>query len=149
MEKTLVLIKPDAVQRRLSGEIINRLERKGLKLTAMKLMQMSREMAMEHYQEHEGKSFFESLVNFITSSPLIAMVWEGTGAVSLVRQLMGETDPQKASPGTIRGDLAIFTGTNLVHGSDSVESAEREIKLFFAEDELLEYHLSLTPWVEG
>ncbi len=149
MERTLVLIKPDAVQRGLSGEIIKRLEKKGLKPVAMKMMQMSREMAVKHYGEHEGKSFFESLVNFITSGPLVAMVWEGHGAISLVRTLMGPTDPQEAPPGSIRGDLAVFTGNNLIHGSDSPESAAREIELFFAEDEILDYDLALSSWIKG
>jgi len=149
LEKTLVLIKPDAVQRGLSGEIFSRLERKGLKLAAMKLMQMTEEMAAEHYREHQGKDFFHNLINFITSGPLIAMVWQGTGAISLVRSLMGATDPSKASPGTIRGDLAVFTGSNLVHGSDSPESAAREISLFFKEEEILDYQLTLSSWIEG
>ncbi len=149
MEKTLVLIKPDALQRGLCGEIIKRLEQKGLKPVGIKLMQMSREMAAQHYREHRGKDFFENLVRFISSSPLIAMVWEGPGAIFLVRSLMGATDPQKAAPGTIRGDLAVFTGCNLVHGSDSPESAEREINLFFQEEEVLDYSLALSSWIKG
>jgi len=149
MEKTLVLIKPDAVQRGLSGEVFCRLERKGLKLVAMKFMQMTEEMAAEHYKEHQGKSFYPSLVNFITSGPVIAMVWQGPGAISLVRNIMGATDPQKAMPGTIRGDMAVFTGSNLVHGSDSPDSAAREISLFFNDQEILDYHLTLSPWIEG
>ncbi len=149
MEKTLVLIKPDAVQRGYCGEIISRLERKGLKVVAAKMIQMSREMASKHYQEHEGKSFYESLINFITSGPVVAMVWEGPGAVTLVRALMGATDPQKADPGTIRGDLAVFTGNNLIHGSDSPESAEKEINLFFEPEEILDYEMSLSSWING
>jgi len=149
MEKTLVLLKPDAVQRGISGEIFKRLERKGLKLVAMKMMQMNRDKAATHYQEHEGKPFYESLISFITSGPIIAMVWQGSGAVSLARNLMGATDPQKAAPGTIRGDLAIFTGSNLVHGSDSTESASREISLFFDEEEIIDYQMTLSSWIEG
>jgi nucleoside-diphosphate kinase len=131
MERTLILIKPDAFARSLSGEIIARFERKGLKLDAMKLMRMSRDLAQQHYAEHEGKSFFEELVTFITSGPLVAMVLEGEQAVVAARQVIGATDPLKATTGSIRGDFAIEVGQNMVHGSDSGESAAREVALFF------------------
>src|SRR5213595_518267 len=131
MERTLILIKPDAFARGLSGEIIARFERKGLRLAAMNLMTMSRELAERHYAEHEGKPFFEELVTFITSGPLVAMVLEGDQAVDAARQVIGATNPLEASPGSIRGDFAIEVGQNMVHGSDSPESAEREARLFF------------------
>ena len=133
MERTLILVKPDAFARRLTGEIIARFERKGLTLVAMRLMTMSRELAERHYAEHDGKPFFDSLVEFITSSPLVAAIVEGPRAIAAVRQLAGGTDPvEKATPGTIRGDFGLETQFNLVHGSDSPESAEREIALWFA-----------------
>lgn len=135
-ERTLVLIKPDAVQRRLIGEIITRFERRGLRIVAMKMLWMDREMAERHYAAHRGKSFFEPLIEFITSGPLVAMVLEGKRAISVVRQTMGATDPGEADPGTIRGDFAMEIRYNLVHGSDSPETAEREIALFFREDEI-------------
>jgi nucleoside-diphosphate kinase len=131
MEQTLVLVKGDGVKRRLIGEIIRRLESKGLDIRAMKLMDVSRELAEEHYAEHRDKPFFEELVEFITSTPVVAMTVEGEGAIQTVRNLMGATDPAKAAPGTIRGDLALSMPDNLVHGSDSPESAERELGLFF------------------
>lgn len=149
MQKTFVMIKPDAVQRNLIGEIIGRLEKKGLKLVAAKMMILSREMAEKHYAEHKGKSFFDDLVEFITSGPVMAMVWEGIEAVKVVRKLMGNTDPQEAAPGTFRGDYALFTGNNIVHGSDSLESASREISLFFLENELISYRKDLDTWVNG
>ncbi|HHT46022.1 MAG TPA: nucleoside-diphosphate kinase [Firmicutes bacterium] len=149
MQKTFVMIKPDAVQRNLIGEIIGRLEKKGLKLVAAKMMILSREMAEKHYAEHKGKSFFDDLVEFITSGPVMAMVWEGIEAVKVVRKLMGNTDPQEAAPGTFRGDYALFTGNNIVHGSDSPESASREISLFFLENELISYRKDLDTWVNG
>lgn len=149
MDRTLVLLKPDAVQRSLVGDIIGRFERKGLQLAGMKLMWMTGEMASVHYGEHAGKPFYESLVHFITSGPIIAMVWQGPGAVSVVRNIMGATDPQKAQPGTVRGDLAIFTGNNLVHGSDSPGSAAREIELFFKPEELHSYDLAISGWLKG
>ena len=133
MERTLILIKPDAFARGLSGEIIARFERKGLRLATMNLMTMSRELAERHYAEHEGKPFYEELVSFITSGPLVAMVLEGDRAVEPARQVIGATDPLKASPGSIRGDFAIEVGQNMVHGSDSPESAVREVSLFFPE----------------
>jgi nucleoside-diphosphate kinase len=131
MERTLILVKPDAFARNLTGEIIARFERKGLRLAALKLMTMTTELAQRHYAEHEGKPFFEELVSFITSGPLVAMVFEGDEAVTAARQVIGATNPLEASPGSIRGDFAIAVGQNMVHGSDSGESAEREAGLFF------------------
>jgi nucleoside-diphosphate kinase len=133
MERTLILVKPDAFERNLTGEIIARFERKGLRLRALKLMTMTRELAEEHYAEHEGKPFFEELVSFITSGPLVAMVLEGDSVVQAARQVIGATNPLEASPGSIRGDLAISVGQNMVHGSDSPESGTREVGLFFPE----------------
>lgn len=149
MEKTFIMIKPDGVQRNLIGEIISRFEKKGLRLAAMKMMDVSRSLAEEHYEEHVGKPFFEELVSFITSGPVVAMVWEGQGAISLARGMMGKTNPSEAAPGTIRGDYGIFTGNNVVHGSDSPQSAEREINLFFKPEELLDYKKDLGYWVYG
>jgi nucleoside-diphosphate kinase len=131
MERTLILIKPDAFARNLSGEIIARFERKGLRLVALNLMTMSRDLAAQHYAEHEGKGFYDELVSFITSGPLVAMVLEGEQAVVAARQVIGATDPLKATTGSIRGDFAIEVGQNMVHGSDSPESAAREVGLFF------------------
>jgi nucleoside-diphosphate kinase len=131
MERTLILVKPDAFARNLSGEIIARFERKGLRLVALRLMTMERGLAERHYAEHEGKPFYEELVSFITSGPLVAMVLEGEQAVLAARQVIGQTNPLEASPGSIRGDFAIEVGQNMVHGSDSVQSAAREVSLFF------------------
>jgi nucleoside-diphosphate kinase len=131
MERTLILIKPDAFARNLSGEIIARFERKGLRLLALNLLTMSRDLAGRHYAEHEGKGFYDELVSFITSGPLVAMVLEGEQAVIAARQVIGATDPLKATTGSIRGDFAIEVGQNMVHGSDSPESAAREVALFF------------------
>ncbi len=147
MERTLVLVKPDGVQRGLVGEIISRLEKTGLKLVALKMLHMDREMAGKHYAIHQGKPFFEGLVSFITSSPLIAAVFQGENAVELVRKTMGATDPVKAAPGTIRGDLALDIGRNVVHGSDSVENAQKEISLFFSPKELISYERQVEPWI--
>ena len=147
MQRTLVLLKPDAVQRGLVGDIISRLERRGLKLVAAKLMRVSEALARQHYAEHVGKPFFAGLVDFITSGPIMAMVVEGYDAVALVRATVGLTDPQDAAPGTIRGDLAVSIGRNLVHGADSEESARREIALFFSDDEILEYSRDLERWI--
>ena len=147
MERTLVLLKPDAVQRALVGEIVSRLERKGLRFAAMKLMRVSEELAHRHYGEHEGKPFFGELVSFITSGPVLAMIVEGENAVALVRSLMGATNPVEASPGTIRGDLGIAIGMNLIHGSDSLESAARETALFFGDGEVLEYERDVDKWI--
>jgi nucleoside-diphosphate kinase len=133
MERTLILVKPDAFARNLTGEIISRFEVKGLRLAALKLMTMTRELAQQHYAEHEGKPFFEELVSFITSGPLVAMVLEGDHAVWAARQVIGATNPLEATTGSIRGDYAIEVGQNMVHGSDSPDSAKREIGLFFPE----------------
>lgn len=136
-ERTLVLIKPDAMQRRLAGEILGRLEQRGLTVRAAKLMQVDRDLAGRHYEEHKEKPFFDELVEFITSSPTLALVLEGESAVTVVRTTMGATNPSNAAPGTIRGDLALAMPDNLVHGSDSLESAEREIALWFSDGELV------------
>jgi nucleoside-diphosphate kinase len=133
MERTLILVKPDAFARNLTGEIIARFERKGLRLVALKLMTMTPELARRHYAEHEGKSFFEELVSFITSGPLVAMVLEGEEAIEAARQVIGATNPLQATTGSIRGDYAIAVGQNMVHGSDGPESAAREVGLFFPE----------------
>jgi len=130
-ERTLVLVKPDGVRRRLIGEVIRRLEAKGLTIVGMRMLQMDKEMASKHYAEHVSKPFFDDLVTFITGGPLVAMAVEGDEAVSVVRTLMGATDPKKAALGTIRGDLAIEMTENIVHGSDSLDSAARELALFF------------------
>ena len=139
MQQTLVLLKPDAVERKLVGEIISRLEKRGLKIVAMKMIRMDEALAKRHYAIHEGKSFFEELVEFITSGPIVAAVFEGKDAVTEVRSVMGATDPADAAPGTIRADLAEDIGRNLIHGSDSEETAEKEIKLFFSKPEILDY----------
>ncbi len=147
MQKTLVLLKPDAVQRGLVGELVSRLERKGLKLVGMKLVKMDDALARQHYAEHVDKPFFKGLAEFITSGPLVAMAIEGEDAIGMVRTLMGETNPANAAPGTVRGDYAVSIGLNLVHGSDSPESAQRELALFFKEDEILEYDRATDPWI--
>ena len=147
MEKTLVLLKPDAVQRGLVGEIVSRLERTGLKIVGMKLMTVSDELAHRHYGEHVGKPFFEGLTSFITSGPLVAMAFEGGDAVAIVRKTMGATNPAESPPGSIRGDFGSDIGRNLVHGSDSPESAERELALFFADGELLDYARAADGWI--
>jgi nucleoside-diphosphate kinase len=134
MEKTLILVKPDAFERGLTGEIIARFERKGLRITALKHMQVTEDLAKRHYAEHEGKPFFGELVEFITSGPIVAMVLEGEAAVRAARQVIGATNPLEAAPGSIRGDFAIAVGQNMVHGSDSPESGEREAGLFFGSD---------------
>ena len=131
MERTLILVKPDAFARNLTGEIVARFERKGLRLVALQLMTMSRELAARHYAEHEGKGFYEELVEFITSGPLVAMVLEGESAIVAARHVIGATNPLEATTGSIRGDYAIAVGQNMVHGSDAPESAQREIGLFF------------------
>ena len=147
MDRTLVLVKPDGVQRGLIGEIISRLERRGLKIVGMKLMQVSVELANRHYGEHEGKPFFAGLVGFITSGPIVAMAIEGNNVVGLVRTTVGATNPADSAPGTIRGDLGVDIGRNLIHGSDSDESAKRELSLFFTEGELLDYSRDTDPWI--
>jgi nucleoside-diphosphate kinase len=147
MQRTLVLVKPDGVQRALIGEILRRLEARGLKLIALKMMRVSRELAARHYAEHQGKPFYEGLLSFITSGPIVAMIWEGREAVTVVRSLMGSTDPLKALPGTIRGDLALDLGMNLIHGSDSPQRAEAEMALFFSGSELHDYERTADRWI--
>ena len=147
MEKTLVLVKPDGVQRGLVGKIISRLENKGFRLAALKLMNVSRKLAEEHYGEHVDKPFFGNLVRFITSSPIVAMAIEGENAVQVVRTTMGLTNPQEAAPGTIRGDFGLTIGMNLIHGSDSGESAVRELDLFFGPSEILDYSRDVERWI--
>ena len=147
MERPLALVKPDGVQRGLIGEVISRLEHRGLKLAAMKLMRLDQATAQEHYGEHVERPFFPGLVEFITSGPLVAMVWEADGAVEIVRNTMGATDPKNSPMGSIRGDLGVNIGRNLVHGSDSVELASREIALFFQPGEILDYTRSIDSWI--
>ena len=146
-QRTLVLLKPDAVNRRLIGEIIARFERKGLKIVAMKMLWVSRELAEKHYEMHRGKPFYESLLDYITSSPVVAMVIEGEQAIEVVRKMMGKTNGIEAEPGTIRGDYSLNIQNNLVHGSDSEESAKREISLFFRDEEIYDYRLVDEVWV--
>lgn len=147
MERTLVIIKPDAVQRGLIGEIITRLERRGLRLVAMKMIHMSEELARRHYAIHEGKSFFEPLVAYITSAPVVVMVWEGPKAIEIVRRTMGATNPLEAAPGTIRADYALEIGRNLVHGSDGPQTAVTEIELFFSPEEILSWGRDTDRWI--
>ncbi len=139
MERSLVLIKPDAIQRGLAGTIITRLESQGLKLVALKMLHLDKALARRHYAIHRDKPFFESLVDYISSAPIIAIIFEGKRAVEVIRETMGATDPAKAEAGTIRGDFGLDIGRNTIHGSDSVETAEEEIKLFFSEDEIFGY----------
>ena len=146
-ELTLVLVKPDGVQRGLVGEVVTRLERRGLQLVGMRLMQVDDALARQHYGEHVDRPFFGGLVQFITSSPVVAMVWEANNAVSIVRNTLGETNPVNSPAGTIRGDFGIDIGRNLVHGSDSPESAEREVNLFFRPEEILSYERAVEPWI--
>jgi len=147
MQRTLVLVKPDGVQRGLIGLILARLERRGLKLVAMKMIRISRELAGRHYAEHQSKPFYDGLIAFITSGPVVAMIWEGREAVAVVRSVMGSTDPLKAAPGTIRGDLALDLGMNLIHGSDSPARAETEMAIFFNADELHDYERTADRWI--
>lgn len=147
MEQTFLMIKPDGVQRGLIGEIVSRFERKGLQLKAAKFMAISRELAENHYAEHKGKDFYERLLSFISSGPVFAMVWSGDNAIALTRALIGKTNAVDAAPGTIRSDFAVHTNFNLIHGSDSPENAEREISLFFAPHELVEYEHSIQRWI--
>lgn len=147
MERTFIALKPDAVQRGLIGEILQRFERKGFQLIGLKLMQVSRERAEQHYGEHREKPFFGGLVEFITSGPIVAMVWQGANVVASARTMMGATNPKDAAPATIRGDYAVDLGRNVIHGSDSVASAEREIALFFSDDELLAWKRCGQRWV--
>ncbi|MFW6321977.1 MAG: nucleoside-diphosphate kinase [Halohasta sp.] len=147
-ERTFVMVKPDGVQRGLIGEIISRFEHRGLKLVGAKALRMDEELAHEHYAEHEDKPFFEGLVEFITSGPVFAMVWEGKDATRQVRRMVGETDPAESPPGTIRGDYGLDLGRNLIHASDHEDpgSNEREIDLFFDDDELLDYEQATDEW---
>lgn len=147
MERTLILVKPDGMQRGLAGEIITRLEHRGLRIVGLRMFQMEDSLARRHYAEHEGKPFFGGLISYITSGPIIAAVLEGTGAVDAVRKTMGATNPGKAEPGTIRGDLGLEMGRNLIHGSDSLESAEREIALFFEDSQLYDYGRDIDRWI--
>lgn len=147
MERTLVIIKPDAVQRGLIGEIIRRFEQRGLRLAAMKLMHISRPLAERHYAIHKGKPFYPGLIDYITSAPVVVMVLEGTRAIEVVRKTMGATNPAEAAPGTIRADFGLETGRNLVHGSDGPETAASEIGLFFSPEELLTYSRDVDPWI--
>ncbi|UCG69957.1 MAG: nucleoside-diphosphate kinase [Thermoplasmata archaeon] len=149
MERTFVMLKPGSIQRGLIGNIISRFEARGLKIIAMKMMSVSEELAERHYAEHKGKPFYESLVNYITSGPVVAMVIEGPNAISVVRNMMGKTDPQESAPGTIRGDFGLFTGKNIVHGSDSENSAKREIGLFFKDEEFVSYEKCDEEWIYG
>ena len=147
MEQTLVLVKPDGVQRGLIGEVIGRLERRGLKLVGMKLLQVDDDLAHRHYGEHVDRPFFPGLVSFITSGPVVAMAWEANNAAEIVRSTMGPTNPASAPPGTVRGDLGVDIGRNLIHGSDSPESAQRELALFFQPGEILSYARSNDGWI--
>ena len=147
MERTLILIKPDAMERALAGEVIGRLERRGLRIVAIRLFQMDESLAKKHYAEHEGKGFFQSLISYITSGPIIAAVFEGTGAVDSVRKTVGATNPANADAGTIRGDLGLETGRNLIHASDSLESAKREVTLFFDEGQVVSHKRDIDRWI--
>ncbi len=149
MERTLVLVKPDGVQRGLVGAIVDRFERRGLRLVGLKLIRIDRAVAERHYAEHRARPFFPQLVAFVTSSPVVAMVWTGPGAVALVRTMMGATDPAAAPPGTIRGDYGIDVGQNVVHGSDGAERAEEEIALYFGPDELIDWERDGERWVHA
>ncbi|MBC6314928.1 nucleoside-diphosphate kinase [Listeria grandensis] len=147
MERTYVMVKPDGVARGLIGEIVSRLEKKGLTLVGAKLMRIDEALATQHYAEHVGKAFFPDLLAFITSGPVFAMVWEGDEAVAMARLMMGKTNPLEAEQGTIRGDFAVHMNRNVIHGSDSVESAKREIGLFFNDAELLSYEKAIDVWL--
>ncbi|REB09899.1 nucleoside-diphosphate kinase [Sporosarcina sp. BI001-red] len=147
MEKTFLMVKPDGVQRGLIGEIVNRFESKGYQLVGGKLMTISQELAEQHYGEHKERPFFGELVDFITSGPVFAMVWEGENVIPTARLMMGATNPKESAPGTIRGDFAVTVAKNIIHGSDSPESAEREIGLFFKEEELSSYEKAVNSWI--
>ncbi|MFE5317176.1 nucleoside-diphosphate kinase [Paenibacillus sp. NPDC056579] len=147
MERTFLMVKPDGVQRGLIGEIVKRFEQKGFQLVGAKFLQMSTELAELHYAEHKGKDFYAKLVEFITAGPVFAMVWEGDQVIALSRAMIGKTDALEAAPGTIRSDYAIHTRFNLIHGSDSVESAQREIANFFQEHELVKYTKAIQQWI--
>jgi nucleoside-diphosphate kinase len=147
VERTLIIAKPDAVQRGLIGEIIRRFENRGLRLIGMKFFQMGRELASRHYAIHQGKPFYESLLDYITSAPVAVMVWEGKDAVTIARNTIGATRPVEAAAGTIRGDLGMEVGRNLVHGSDSAENGEKEVNLFFSADELFSWTRDTDRWI--
>jgi nucleoside-diphosphate kinase len=147
LEQTLILVKPDAVQRALTGEIISRFERRGLKIVAMRMVHVSRETAEQHYAEHVGKPFFDGLVEYITSRPIVAIVFEGPQAISAARATIGGTKPVEANPGSIRGDYGLMVGRNLVHGSDGPESAKREIGIFFPDSSMFDYAREIDSWV--
>ena len=147
MERTFVMLKPDAVSRGLMGEIISRFERKGLKMVAARFMEITEDIAAEHYAEHLEKPFYPKLLDFITSGPVLAMVWEGEDAIRVVRAIVGKTDPTEALPGTIRGDYGMIKTMNLIHASDSPESAEREIAIFFSPDQLIDWERSDRNWL--
>jgi len=149
LERTLVLIKPDGIQRQLSGEIIHRLEARWLQLVAAKLIRVSDNLAREHYKIHIGKPFYEGLISYITSAPVLAMVWQGPGVIKAVRQTMGATNPLEAAPGSVRHDFAILTSRNLTHASDSVENAESEIALWFKPDEIIDWSRDGENWYTG
>ena len=146
-ERTLVIVKPDGVQRGLVGEIVGRLERRGLKLEGMKLMPVDSTLAERHYAEHQGKPFYEGLVSYITAAPVIVAVFAGKGAIATVRSTVGKTNPAEAAPGTIRGDLAVEVGRNLIHASDSLECARPEVGLFFAREELHDWERATDQWI--
>jgi nucleoside-diphosphate kinase len=147
LERTLIIIKPDAVQRGLIGRIITRFERRGLRIVAMKLIHITDDLAQRHYQVHEGKPFFEPLIDYITSSPVAVMVLEGNDAIEIARRTMGATKPAEAAPGSIRADFGLEIGRNLVHGSDGPETAAFEVPLFFDEEEILAYARDVDPWI--
>jgi nucleoside-diphosphate kinase len=147
LERTFIMIKPDGVQRHLVGEIISRFEAKGFTLVGLKLMKVSRELAEQHYDVHKGKPFFSSLVDFIISAPVTAMVWEGESVVAAARKIIGATDPINADPGSIRGDFGVSIGRNLIHGSDAIETARREIDLWFKEEELVGWEPVRQSWL--
>ncbi|PZX07706.1 nucleoside diphosphate kinase [Psychrobacillus insolitus] len=147
MEQTFLMVKPDGVQRNLIGEIVGRLENKGYQLVGAKLMTIPTELAEQHYGEHKERPFFGELVEFITSGPVFAMVWEGENVISTSRLMMGATNPKESAPGTVRGDFAVTVGKNIIHGSDSLESAEREIALFFNKEELVAYAKDANNWI--
>lgn len=147
MERTFVMIKPDGVQRGLVGEIVRRFEARGLKIVGMKMLQMSNDFARQHYEVHIGKPFFDGLIKYITSGPVVAMVLEGTEAVAAARATMGATNPTKAAPGTIRADLGLEMGRNLIHGSDGPETAQNEIAMWFKPEELLSYSRVIDTWI--
>ena len=147
MERTFLMIKPDGVQRNLVGEIIQRFEAKGFTLVGLKMMQVSRELAEKHYAVHKERPFFRSLVDFITSSPVVAMVWQGEGVIASARKIIGATNPLNAEPGTIRGDFGISVGRNLIHGSDGPDTAKDEVSLWFSDAELANWTPAITPWV--